>query len=75
MKKMQLTGFQNYKKLMLQVKMLRQLWQCCYLLKSIGNETATLEMSNLSDATEGLSIDAHYRDLLNFKILLSPLKL
>ena len=38
--------------------------------ESIGNETATLEMSNLSDAIEGLSIDAHYRDLLNFKILL-----
>ena len=39
--------------------------------ESIGNETATLEMSNLSDAIEGLSIDAHYRDLLNFKILLN----
>ena len=38
--------------------------------ESMGNETATLEMSNLSDAIEGLSIDAHYRDLLNFKILL-----
>ena len=38
--------------------------------ESTGNETATLEMSNLSDATGGLSIDAHYRDLLNFKILL-----
>ena len=38
--------------------------------ESIGNETATLEMSNLSDAIEGLSIAAHYRDLLNFKILL-----
>ena len=39
--------------------------------ESMGNETATLEMSNLSDAIEGLSIDAHYRDLLNFKILLN----
>ena len=38
--------------------------------ESIGNETVILEMSNLSDAIEGLSIDAHYRDLLNFKILL-----
>ena len=38
--------------------------------ESIGNETASLEMSNLSDAIEGLSIDPHYRDLLNFKILL-----
>ena len=27
-------------------------------------------MSTLSDVTEKLSIDAHYRDLLNFKILL-----
>ena len=36
----------------------------------IGNETASLEMSSLSDAIEGLSIDPHYRDLLNFKILL-----
>ena len=39
--------------------------------ESIGNETATLEMSNLSETIEGLSIDAHYRDLLNFKILLN----
>ena len=39
--------------------------------ESIGNETATLEMSNLRDATEGSSIDTHYRDLLNFKILLN----
>ena len=38
--------------------------------ESIGNETASLEMSSLSDAIEGLSIDPHYRDLLNFKILL-----
>ena len=38
--------------------------------ESIGNETASLEMSNSSDAIEGSSIDAHYRDLLNFKILL-----
>lgn len=36
----------------------------------IGNETASLEMSSLSDAIEGLSVDTHYRDLLNFKILL-----
>ena len=38
--------------------------------ETIENETALLEMSNLSGATEGLSIDDHYRDLLNFKILL-----
>ncbi len=38
--------------------------------ESIGSETATPEMSSLSDAIEGSSIDAHYRDLLNFKILL-----
>ena len=38
--------------------------------ESIGNETASLEMSNSSDAIEVSSIDAHYRDLLNFKILL-----
>ena len=36
----------------------------------IGNETASLEMSSLSDAIEGSSVDTHYRDLLNFKILL-----
>ena len=34
------------------------------------NETKIFEMSTLSDVTEKLSIDAHYRDLLNFKILL-----
>ena len=38
--------------------------------ESIGNETASLEMSNLSDAIEVSSIDSHYRDLLNFKTLL-----
>ena len=38
--------------------------------ESIGNETESLEMSSLSDAIEGLSVDPHYRDLLNFKILL-----
>ena len=35
-----------------------------------ANESATLEMSSLSEITQILSIDAHYRDLLNFKILL-----
>ena len=38
--------------------------------ESIGNETASLEMRNLSDAIEVSSIDPHYRDLLNFKTLL-----
>jgi len=38
--------------------------------EATGNETAIFEMSSLSDVTERLSIDAHYRDLLNFKILL-----
>ena len=38
--------------------------------ESIGDESVSLEMSSLSDAIEGLSIDPHYRDLLNFKILL-----
>ena len=38
--------------------------------ESIANETASLEMSNLSDAIEVSSIDSHYRDLLNFKTLL-----
>ena len=38
--------------------------------EATGNETATLEMSDFSDVAESLSIDAHYRDLLNFKILL-----
>ena len=38
--------------------------------ESIGNETDSLKMSSLSDAIEGLSVDPHYRDLLNFKILL-----
>ena len=38
--------------------------------ESIGNETASLEMSNLSDAIKVSSIDPHYRDLLNFKTLL-----
>ena len=35
-----------------------------------ANGSATLEMSSLSEITQRLSIDAHYRDLLNFKILL-----
>ena len=35
-----------------------------------ANESATLEMSSLSEITQSLSIDSHYRDLLNFKILL-----
>ena len=35
-----------------------------------GSESATLEKSSLSTITEGSSIDAHYRELLNFKILL-----
>ena len=34
------------------------------------DETQIFQMSTLSDVTEKLSIDAHYRDLLNFKILL-----
>ena len=38
--------------------------------ESIGNETESPEMSSLSDAIKGLSVDPHYRDLLNFKILL-----
>ena len=38
--------------------------------EATGNKTAIFEMSTLSDVTERLSIDAHYRDLLNFKILL-----
>ena len=38
--------------------------------EATGNETATLDMSDLSDVAESLLIDAHYRDLLNFKILL-----
>ena len=35
-----------------------------------GNNSSGLENSTLSDITQSLSIDAHYRDLLNFKILL-----
>lgn len=35
-----------------------------------GSESPTLEKSSLSTITEGSSIDAHYRELLNFKILL-----
>ena len=35
-----------------------------------GNESAPFEMRTLSDVIESLSIDAQYRDLLNFKILL-----
>ena len=38
--------------------------------EATGDETQIFEMSTLSDVTEKLSIDAHYRDLLNFKILL-----
>ena len=38
--------------------------------EAIGNEPKNLEMSSLSELTQSLSIDAHYRDLLNFKILL-----
>ena len=38
--------------------------------ESIGNETASLEMRNLSDAIDVSLIDPHYRDLLNFKTLL-----
>ena len=38
--------------------------------EATGNESATFEMSTLNDVTARLSIDAHYRDLLNFKILL-----
>ena len=38
--------------------------------EATGNETKIFEMSTLSDVTEKLSIDAHYRDLLKFKILL-----
>ena len=72
---MQQTGFQNYKKLMLQVKMLRQLWQCCYLLNQLEMKLQSLEMSSLSDAIESLSIDAHYRDFSTLKSYLGPLKL
>ena len=36
-----------------------------------GNNSSGLENSTLSDITQSLSIDAHYRDLLNFKILLA----
>ena len=35
-----------------------------------GGESPALEKSSLSTITEGSSIDAHYRELLNFKILL-----
>ena len=35
-----------------------------------GSESSTLEKSSLSTITEGSSIDAHYRELLNFKTLL-----
>ena len=38
--------------------------------EAIRNEPTTLEMNGLKDVAESLSIDAHYRDLLNFKILL-----
>ena len=36
-----------------------------------GNNSSGLENSTLSDITQSLSIDDHYRDLLNFKILLA----
>jgi hypothetical protein len=35
-----------------------------------GNTPQALEKSNLSNIVQSLSIDAHYRDLLNFKMLL-----
>ena len=38
--------------------------------EATGDETQIFEMSTVSDVTEKLSIDDHYRDLLNFKILL-----
>ena len=38
--------------------------------EAIGNESTTLEMNGLKDVAESLSVDAQYRDLLNFKILL-----
>ena len=38
--------------------------------EATGNETKIFEVSTLSDVTEKLSIGAHYRDLLNFKIFL-----
>jgi hypothetical protein len=37
---------------------------------SSGNNSPALEKSNLSDKIQSVSIDAHYRDLLNFKMLL-----
>jgi hypothetical protein len=37
---------------------------------SSGNNSPALENSNLSDKIQSVSIDAHYRDLLNFKMLL-----
>jgi hypothetical protein len=37
---------------------------------SNGNNSPALEKSNLSDKIQSVSIDAHYRDLLNFKKLL-----
>ena len=38
--------------------------------EAIGNESTALEMNGLKDVAESLSVDAQYRDLLNFKILL-----
>lgn len=35
-----------------------------------GSNSLAFEKSNLSEITQSLSIDPHYRDLLNFKILL-----
>jgi hypothetical protein len=37
---------------------------------SNGNNSPALEKSNLIDKIQSVSIDAHYRDLLNFKMLL-----
>ena len=38
--------------------------------EAMGDEPTTLETNGLKDVAESLSVDAHYRDLLNFKILL-----
>ena len=39
-----------------------------------GSENLTAEKSDLSSFTDGSSIDAHYRELLDFKILLASAK-
>ena len=39
-----------------------------------GSENLTAEKSDLSSFTDGSSIDAHYRELLDFKILLGSAK-